>query len=138
MAVGQLAVHCDEAFLHYHRQVLPAIFIALGSDGEDPTVREKACFALEVFSDALDKADLTPYLTPMMEKLLHLLQRNDEGMQISSLLAIKNIAGVAESDFLPFLLPTLHLLSPSSPPLTTCTSPCDVRPLNAWALSPLL
>ena len=111
VAISQLAVHCDDAFLHYHRLVLPPLLRALGGDEGDAAVREKACFALEVFSDAIAADDLTPYLGQLMEKLLHLLCLPDLHTQTSSLLAIKNIAGVAGRGFLPYFPPLVPLLA---------------------------
>ena len=111
VAISQLAVHCDDAFLHYHRLVLPPLLRALGGEEGDATVREKACFALEVFSDAIAAEDLRPYLGELMERLVQLLHLLDLHTQTSSLLAIKNIAGVARSDFLPFFPPLMPLLA---------------------------
>ncbi len=99
-ALGQFSEYCQPDILHFNQMVLPVVFGAL--DDPRPTVQGTSCYVLEYFCENLQPETLRPFLTPLMTKLVILLQSEQRTTKEMALSAIAATAVAAEIDFLPY------------------------------------
>lgn len=99
-ALGQFSEYCQPEILHFNQMVLPVIFQAL--DDPRPTVQGTSCYVLEYFCENLQPETLKPFLTPLMTKLVMLLQSEQKTTKEMALSAIAATAVASEIDFLPY------------------------------------
>lgn len=99
-ALGQFSEYCQPEILTYHQTVIPVIFQAL--DDEHSSVKSVSCYVLEMFCESLQPETLRPFLNPLMQRLVTLLQNPTKLTQEMALTAIAATAVAAELDFLPF------------------------------------
>ncbi|EEB97332.1 hypothetical protein MPER_03372 [Moniliophthora perniciosa FA553] len=75
--VGQLCTDLQEFIQEqYHQQLFSALIPTL--EDPEPRVHTHAAAALINFCEGVARDTLLPYLDPIVERLLHLLQRNGE------------------------------------------------------------
>jgi hypothetical protein len=105
-AMGQFSEHCQPEILMFHSTVLPTIFMAL----DDPTtnVQGTSCYVLEMFCENLQPETLRPFLGPLMQKLVGLLQSPSNTIKEMALSAIAATSIAAERDFIPFAAVSIH------------------------------
>ena len=109
--VGQFSEHLKPDIIdNHHQHVLPTIF----SLTEDPSkrVRTWSCYVLSEYAENLQPDQILPYLTPLMERLVQLLQSGTQSVQESAISAISATATGAEAAFVPFFPQVVAMLRP--------------------------
>ena len=109
--LGQYSEHLKPDIIdNHHQHVLPTIF----SLTEDPSkrVRTWSCYVLSEYAENLQPDQILPYLTPLMERLVQLLQSGIQSVQESAISAISATATGAEASFIPFFPQVVAMLRP--------------------------
>ncbi|KAF8578209.1 ARM repeat-containing protein [Ramaria rubella] len=101
-ALGCLCEHCEEECAARHEQLMPAILTLLS----EPTTQKHACIALDSMLEILPN-DVEPYLNPIMERLVALL--DTVPIEIKSVImgAIGSAAHSAKERFVPYFQATV-------------------------------
>eukprot|EP00238_Polyblepharides_amylifera_P013948 CAMPEP_0196574984 /NCGR_PEP_ID=MMETSP1081-20130531/4566_1 /TAXON_ID=36882 /ORGANISM="Pyramimonas amylifera, Strain CCMP720" /LENGTH=1088 /DNA_ID=CAMNT_0041893153 /DNA_START=96 /DNA_END=3362 /DNA_ORIENTATION=+ len=109
-AVSQFAVYLQPDILEHHQTVLSGLFTVLRDP--DPTVQERAMYALEAFCSDLEEGVVLPYMTGLMQVLMDAVKCNAkvsvQEMALSAATSIASSAGAAFQPYLPELVPVLQ------------------------------
>ncbi len=100
--LGQLSEHCQPEIIDWSDQILPCVFKLL--DDQSVNVQTTSCYVLEMFCESLEPESVLPFLRPLMEKLVSMLQgATRKCVQEMAVAAIAATAVAAEKEFTPYL-----------------------------------
>jgi hypothetical protein len=99
--LGQFSEHCQPDILEYHAEILPVVFRLL--DDATDNVKGVSCYVLEMFCENLEPESVGPFIAPLMQRLVLMLQTPKRAVQEMSVAAIAATAIAAEKSFLPYL-----------------------------------
>ncbi|CAM9441954.1 unnamed protein product, partial [Phaeothamnion confervicola] len=99
--LGQFSEHCQPEILEYHEQILPMVFRSLDDDADK--VKGISCYVLEQFTENLPPEALTPFLDPLLQRLVRMLHAPKRSVVQMAVAAIAATAVAAEEAFLPYL-----------------------------------
>jgi importin-4 len=101
-ALGCLCEHCEEECAGRHTELMPAILTLLN----EPATQKHACIALDAMLEILPK-DVEPYLNPIMERLVALLDTVPVEVKSVIMGAIGSAAHSSKDLFLPYFQTTV-------------------------------
>lgn len=101
-AIGCLCEHCEEECAARHAELMPGILTLLN----EPVTQKHACIALDSMLEILPN-DVGPYLNPIMERLVALLDTVPLDIKAVIMGAIGSAAHSSKERFLPYFQTTV-------------------------------
>ncbi|KAG2492093.1 hypothetical protein HYH03_009587 [Edaphochlamys debaryana] len=121
-ALGMAAEFLQPEIVEYYKEVLPLLF-PLMAEG-NPDLCERTCYALDTFCEALEGAEIVPYLQQLVTGLNAVLSCTGPAVQELALSALASVVAAAGKEFEPYMaaiLPALsHFMTSSQPSLLPC------------------
>ncbi|KAG5193038.1 armadillo-type protein [Tribonema minus] len=126
--LGQLSEHCQPDILEYHAEILPVMCMLLDDatdneilpvvfmllDDATDNVKGVSCYVLEMFCENLQPDTVLPFLEPLMQRLVQMLQTPKRAVQEMSEMSVAAIAATAiaaEKAFTRYLDGTMLLIT---------------------------
>ena len=93
-------MHLQPDIADHHASILPPVFALLASDSSK-SVTERAIYAVDALLDVLDPAIIKPFVTPLIARLITVLEQAPADMHDTTLSCLASAASAVGEAFAP-------------------------------------